>query len=620
MRTFLLVISLLFFFLFLNDQALGQGSGNTLVFDGVNARVNIPDAPSFDHSGNDITIESWIFPTGYNAEGSVIFSKAETIFTREYYLCLLSDNRVRLAVFNNTSTDYLAHSVSIIPLNTWTHVAGTYSFVTGIAKIYINGILDVSINLGFVNIDATNMPPLIGAYWLSSPNVSRGYFPGMIDEVRLWYSVRTQTEIRDNMCRTLATPQANLVAYYRLDEANGLTANDASGNGNHGAVQNFPVAQTNDWNFSGAPIGNESVNEYPGSWTGLSLSLGSIPPGADEGTLVADNITGNPAGFHIYRVDSLPSQTAGLNKPMIAYFGTFLAGGAGPDYRIIYKYSGTSFDNVSCESFRLDQRADNSVPTWTVLNSTIDVSGNTLISTNNTSRKEIMLDTLCTVSCPPLTVDLGPDRNYCSNPFSDHLDAVTTGVNYLWSTGAISQTISVSQPGIYWIDISTPGCNYKRDSIVLTGYSAPELGPDTIICSGTDFSLDGGSGWASYRWSNGANSQSIAITQQGAYHVTVKNTYCILYSDTVLIDVINQEMTIPNLITPNGDKKNDEFSIANLVPNSSVAIYNTWGGLIYKSDKYQNGWKPEDYADGIYFYYLKSGCGTAYKGWIQVIR
>jgi hypothetical protein len=619
MKFFILPVFFLFFVHLTIAQPFGPGSGNCLVFDGANTRVRIPDAPSFDHPNNNLTIEAWINPTLYAV--GLIFSKSETIFTREYQLLMLPDGRIRFDIFNNTSTDHLTYSSSTVPLNTWTHVTGVYTFATGNAQIYINGILNQTNTIGPLNIDATTIPALIGSYWLSSPTVSRSSFPGSIDEVRLWHSSRTQTEIRDNMCRTLVTPQANLVAYYRLDEANGLTANDASGNGNNGTLQNFASAQTNDWNFSGAPIGNESINEYPVSWTGLNLTLGSSPPGIDEGTLVTDNITGNPSGFHLYRVDNLPSQIGGLDKPMAAYFGTFIVGGVSPTYKVTYKYSGTTFDNVICESYKLDQRADNSVSSWTLLNSTLDISGNTLISTNNTSRKEIILDTLCTVTCPPLSVKLGPDRYYCNNPFNDNLDAVATGVDYLWSTGASSQTIPVSNPGIYWVEISTPGCNYKRDTILLTAYSAPTLGNDATVCSGSHVLLNAGSGWTSYLWSNGDNSQTVSVSEEGKYSVTVGNAHCTFDSDTVFITVLKQlEFIIPNLITPNGDRKNDEFSIPDLVPYSSVAIYNIWGEVIYKSHNYVNKWKPEDYPDGIYFYYLKYACGGDYKGWIQVVR
>src|SRR4051812_19145008 len=109
MRTFLLVISFLFFSLFSNAQAFGPGSGNTLVFDGVNTRVNIPDALSFDHPGNNITMEAWVFPTVY---GGVIFGKHETIGTREFTISLQTDGRIRFDVFDNSSTDYLTYSIN----------------------------------------------------------------------------------------------------------------------------------------------------------------------------------------------------------------------------------------------------------------------------------------------------------------------------------------------------------------------------------------------------------------------------------------------------------------------------------------------------------------------------
>ena len=70
------------------------------------------------------------------------------------------------------------------------------------------------------------------------------YFPGEIDEVRIWNTDRTSAEIRANMHHELQGNEANLVAYYKLDTGTGTTADDSSNGGYNGTLTNGPAWQT----------------------------------------------------------------------------------------------------------------------------------------------------------------------------------------------------------------------------------------------------------------------------------------------------------------------------------------------------------------------------------------
>lgn len=48
------------------------------------------------------------------------------------------------------------------------------------------------------------------------------------------------------------------------------------------------------------------------------------------------------------------------------------------------------------------------------------------------------------------------------------LDAGNPGAAYLWSTGASSQTISIEQPGTYWVTVNAPPC-LLTDTVLVTG-------------------------------------------------------------------------------------------------------------------------------------------------------
>src|SRR6185312_665049 len=255
-----------FVVIFLSLSAFPQGpdAGKTLTFSNTTqTSVIIPDAPIFDHPGNTITIEMWIYPTTSYAGYPTFFAKSKTFNEREYELFIIPSGQLGFGVFDQSDNYYLVYSASLIPMNTWTHVACVYSYATGYSTIYLNGVQNAVTSFGQFTLQSTSINVVIGAYFQTNSYVNtRQNFIGYIDEVRLWHTERTVAQIRQYMCQTLPTPQTNLICYYPLDEGSGLTTADASGNGNTGTLQNFPTSVTNSWPYSGAPVGNASTYIY----------------------------------------------------------------------------------------------------------------------------------------------------------------------------------------------------------------------------------------------------------------------------------------------------------------------------------------------------------------------
>lgn len=76
--------------------------------------------------------------------------------------------------------------------------------------------------------------------------------------------------------------------------------------------------------------------------------------------------------------------------------------------------------------------------------------------------------------------------------------------------------------------------------------------------------------------------------------------------------------TIPNLITANGDQKNDLFEILG-TQISNLTLYNRWGREIFSASPYQNNWPTSEVSPGTYFYRLEAG-GKSFTGWVMVER
>lgn len=98
-------------------------------------------------------------------------------------------------------------------------------------------------------------------------------------------------------------------------------------------------------------------------------------------------------------------------------------------------------------------------------------------------------------------------------------------------------------------------------------------------------------------------------------------------NNTATIDPVDTEsdIFIPNVITPNGDGKNDYFVVLGLnkYPYSDLSIFNRWDNLVYHSADYANNWDGKGLAAGTYYYVLKIKTLTGVqvkKGWISLIR
>ncbi len=124
-----------------------------------------------------------------------------------------------------------------------------------------------------------------------------------------------------------------------------------------------------------------------------------------------------------------------------------------------------------------------------------------------------------------LSLNLGADIAKCdSKPVV--LDAGPGRSSYLWSTGATTRTISVTQSGKYWAKITESGCQAIDTIEVKMGEVLLDLGKDLEFCKGETRILDAGAGRQSYLWSTGATTRQITVSDSGLYWVEVKQNDC----------------------------------------------------------------------------------------------
>lgn len=176
-----------------------------------------------------------------------------------------------------------------------------------------------------------------------------------------------------------------------------------------------------------------------------------------------------------------------------------------------------------------------------------------------------------------------------------------------------------------YLAISTNACGSDTAAVTLelVDFEA-SAGQDTCIASGASVELQA-SGGNRYRWLESEYPVSspdipnpVVQPADSAWFVVeiFGPAGCVLL-DSVLVEVATNpfESIMPiNLITPNGDDKNDILFFKNLskFPDNQLIIWNRWGQVVYEKKAYQQDderWDGSSRAgplpDGEYYYLLK---------------
>lgn len=186
------------------------------------------------------------------------------------------------------------------------------------------------------------------------------------------------------------------------------------------------------------------------------------------------------------------------------------------------------------------------------------------------------------------TLDLGNDTSYCKGDVIV-LDAGHAGANFIWSTGALSQTINVLQTGFYGVTINHY-CGYLDDIIDLTVNPTPVInfGADTLyITGGLPILLNPNSGDGQYIWSSGQTTPTITALVKGTYKVTVTNSFgCDASGKVVVLYPFGIEETpLADQVTLFPNPASEQIYISSDgLRIDQLHIYNTIGGLVAKQD------------------------------------
>jgi len=157
--------------------------GNAISFNGTNAYVSVPNSSSVQLT-TGMTLEAWVNPSQRKGVWRDVIYKGND----NYYL--EADSTNGKPATGGTFGPPLFGS-GALTTNAWTHLAGTYDGVT--LRLYVNGTQVSSRGQTGPIAISTN------ALQIGGDSIYGQYFPGTIDEIRIYNRALSATEIQSDM-------------------------------------------------------------------------------------------------------------------------------------------------------------------------------------------------------------------------------------------------------------------------------------------------------------------------------------------------------------------------------------------------------------------------------------
>ena len=122
-----------------NGPTYSSANLGSIVFDGSNDYVKLPNSSIFQLS--NFTFNAWVKTSLTNTNQFIIDCSSDVSAGYGYSLRITSGNKIRFWSYDAT---YYLDSITTVSTNTWYNITSTYDNTSGVQKIYINGILDLS--------------------------------------------------------------------------------------------------------------------------------------------------------------------------------------------------------------------------------------------------------------------------------------------------------------------------------------------------------------------------------------------------------------------------------------------------------------------------------------------
>jgi YD repeat-containing protein len=161
-------------------------------FDGVNDAVHVAAHPSLDVGvGSGLTIEFWVNPVDVTRSGRMVswHSGLAGSGTNFGVGVQMLGRTVNAQLYDVAGNSRDVNAANALTNNVWTHVAVTYDRAAGQGRVYINGALRTTGNVG------TNTPRTNYKLYFGNVPFDPNFFRGLLDEVSIYDHALTSNEV-----------------------------------------------------------------------------------------------------------------------------------------------------------------------------------------------------------------------------------------------------------------------------------------------------------------------------------------------------------------------------------------------------------------------------------------
>ena len=176
--------------------------------------------------------------------------------------------------------------------------------------------------------------------------------------------------------------------------------------------------------------------------------------------------------------------------------------------------------------------------TQTIQVSTSNTYSVTVTNLNGCSASdEIVISSVSDV----FAINLGDDKDICEGDeiVLNPNPTITQDYTYLWSNGANTSTLTVTESGNYSVIVMDATGVEKTDEILVNVHPLPivDLGEDIVLYDGETATLDAGPEGltGSYEWNTGEITQTITVSDENVYSVLVTSEFGCTNSDEVSV-------------------------------------------------------------------------------------
>lgn len=213
-------------------------------------------------------------------------------------------------------------------------------------------------------------------------------------------------------------------------------------------------------------------------------------------------------------------------------------------------------------------------------------------------------------------------------------------VDLLWNTpGGTFTTSSIiitsaelDDSGLYSCVAVYGGCSspVAAQQIGVFAPEALELPDEAFLCNGGYVGLMIPSTFSSVLWSTGSTTNHITLTTGQDVSVIAMDQHGCAASHALVVIAEDCEVVIPNIFTPNGDSRNENWLPTGGFMSAEASIFNRWGDLVFQGDMLKRPWTGKHYenasecSEGVYYYVVlftrSDGSSMQKSGYLQLNR